>query len=366
VGQNAVRQPTPQPTPLKTTTSLLCEVDPVPGLEALAFQEVGQRFGKHARFRHGLQESADSGAIQLFYSGPLAALLELQTVLSAYLVCFFDVPRPQALLGHEHFQQLLEKCRVVCALSPDEPFTTLYVDAAGADSSVMTRLKNELAAHLNLRVTSNDGDLLLRIRRPQGSRQGWEVLIRLSSRPLSVRRWRVCDRQGGLNAAVAHAMVYLTKPVPEDRFLNIACGSGTLLIERKAHGPAKRIFGCDIDAKALDCAQMNITASGYREEIELYQWDAQALPIPDRSVDVICADLPFGKSIGSHQANLELYPRLLQEAARVAKPGARACVLTHEVRLMDSLLDSSDWVKEQVFMLSVGGLHPRIYLINRR
>jgi 23S rRNA G2445 N2-methylase RlmL len=231
----------------------------------------------------------------------------------------------------------------------------------------MVRLKEELARDLALRVEPDDGDLVLRIRRPRLDQGGWEVLIRLSARPLSVRPWRICDRKGALNAAVAHAMVLLTNPQPGDSFLNIACGSGTLAIERLNQGPAIRVLGCDIDPEALQCARLNRTASGYGEQIELYEWDARALPIPDKSVDVLCADLPFGHVIGSHEENVNLYPALLQEGARVAKPGARACLLTHDVKLMESVIHGSqDWRLQDVITISVGGLHPRIYLLARQ
>jgi 23S rRNA G2445 N2-methylase RlmL len=230
----------------------------------------------------------------------------------------------------------------------------------------MMRLKGELAAHTGLVVVPFDGDLVLRIRRPRFGQAGWEVLICLSARPLSVRAWRVCDMKGALNAAVAHAMVLLTQPESGDHFLNMACGSGTLLIERLVQGPAQRVIGCDLDPAALQCARANIAASGHEAHIELYGWDARALPLPDASMDAICTALPFGHAIGSHAENVELYPMLLQEGARVAKPGARACLLTHEVKLIEELVGLSEkWMAKDILKISVGGFHPRIFVLER-
>ncbi|MEZ4618371.1 MAG: methyltransferase domain-containing protein [Caldilineaceae bacterium] len=142
------------------------------------------------------------------------------------------------------------------------------------------------------------------------------MLIRLSPRPLSVRAWRVADMKGALNAAVAHAMVHLTKPQAADNFLNLTCGSGTLLVERLLAAPARRLIGCDIDATALQYAQANLKAAQLQDRVELYDWDARSLNLPDRSVDAICADLPFGIAVGAHAQNVAHYPAILAEAAR--------------------------------------------------
>lgn len=350
----------------QTKGALLCEVDAVPGLESVAVAEIQHRLGKSAHLRRRSEDRAAAGALQFQYTGALDALLRLRTVYSVYLVSSFQIARPRALLGHEHFHRLVGQIETVLRLWPANTFSTLYLDAAGSDSATMARLKAELAGRLALHIASGDGDLVLRIRRPPAGQEGWEVLIRLSARPLSVRPWRVCDRKGALNGAVAHAMVLLTDPQPADSFLNVACGSGTLAIERSSHGPAARIIGCDIDPTALVCARANAAAAGIAQEISFYGWDARALPIPDGSVDVLCGDLPFGNVIGSHEDNVDLYPVLLQECARVAKPGARACLLTHEVKLMEREIEATQaWHLQRVIPISVGGLHPRIFLLVR-
>ena len=81
---------------------------------------------------------------------------------------------------------------------------------------------------------------------------------------------------------------------------------------------------------------------------------------------MISADLPFGHLVGSHEENLSLYPDLLAEAARVARPGARSVLLSHEVRLMERLLaQQSSWKLEQMVRVDLGGLFPRIFQLRR-
>jgi len=94
--------------------------------------------------------------------------------------------------------------------------------------------------------------------------------------------------------------------------------------------------------------------------------DACAIPLPDHSVPVLCADLPFGHLVGSHAENVQLYPCIFLEAARVAQPGARFILITHEVRLTEALLKASaEWKVEKQIRVSLGGLNPHIFALHR-
>ncbi|NNJ09644.1 methyltransferase domain-containing protein [Chloroflexales bacterium ZM16-3] len=337
------------------------EVIVADGLEQIARDEI-RRLGSAAR----PERSGPPGVIPMDYLGELRPLLGLRTAQSIYTVIAFPVPRPKALLGDEHFRAILSTIDRVRRLHPPGTFSTLFLSAAGADSAVLTRLKAELASSTGLSVGADDGDLLLRLRRA-ASGEGWELLVRLSPRPLATRPWRVCNREGALNGAVAHAVALLTAPGPDDRFLNIACGSGSLLIERLLIGPARRAFGCDTDPAALACARANVAAADLTARCELQPWDATRLPLHDSSIDAICADLPFGHLVGSHANNLTLYPAILAEAARVARPGSHCVLLSHEVRLMEHLIaERPEWGLHSAIRIDLGGLHPRIFVLEKR
>jgi tRNA (guanine6-N2)-methyltransferase len=354
---------------LDPETSLV-EAHVVAGLEAIARQEITATLGQRVRLHRPSPQEAESGdeesVIHFTYAGGLRALLRLKTVQAVHRVRRFDVPRPRALLGDAHFRALLADIAQVREVHPPDAFQTFYLSAAGSESAVMARLKEEIARHTGLREASHEGDLLLRLRRPAGGGDGWEVVIRLSPRPLATRPWRVCNMEGALNATVAHAMALMTAPMPHDVFLNVGCGSGTLLIERLTCAPARRAIGCDTSPEALACAQANVQASGYAASIDLHGWDGRSLPLPDASVDALCADLPFGHLVGSHDENVLLYPQLMAEAARVAGPGTLFSLITHEVRLMESLLEQSPtWRVEGMLRITLSGLHPRIFVLRR-
>lgn len=362
------REAAPRPVAARPTAPpahVTCEADVVEGLEDIARDELRRLFGDRLAFR-GAGDAAP-GALRFAYAGDLGALFAPRTILAVNLVAHFPVPRPRALLGDQHFRALLAAIATVRGLLPPESYRTLYLSAAGAESATLLRLKEELARGAGLIVTAPEGDLQLRLRRPPGGGAGWEALLRLSPRPLGARPWRVCNLEGALNATVARAMAILGEPRPDDVFLNLACGSGSLLIERAAQAPAGRIIGCDTSAAALACAGENIAAAGFAGAIETYGWDARALMLPPASVDALCADLPFGHLVGSHAENILLYPDILREAARVARPGAPFVLITHEVRLMEALLArSTTWAMEEVRRVALGGLHPRIFVLRRR
>lgn len=344
--------------------TLIFEVQVPEGLEAIAFGELRSRLGGQEKLLH--PPGMFPGVLQFAYSGKPARLLHLKCVLSLFSLQRFAVPRPRALLGHQNFQAILRQITEIVKLAPRGAYRTLHLAAAGSESSVMARFAETVAAQFGLKVAQGEGDLLVRIRPPLDGSAGWEVLVRMTPRPLSARKWRVCDYEGALNAAVAHAVALLARPAAEDVFLNLACGSATLLIERAAAAPARRLIGCDVDENTLHCARKNISASEHAARIQVYPWDARALPLVDGCIDVVCADLPFGLDVGSHQESLSLYPDLLKEAARVTKPGGRAVLLTHEIRLMTALVEASaDWAVEDIIPLTITGLHPRIFRLKR-
>jgi tRNA (guanine6-N2)-methyltransferase len=360
---------TSHPVPPPDQPRYAIEADVLEGLERIAEDELRERFGERVRF----EATSRPGALRFSYSGELADLLTLRSMVAVYGVQYFAIPRPKALLGNQQFGELSGAIAAVIDLAPPGAYATLRLSAAGEDSGVLTRLKDQIAQRFGLAVAAEEGDLLIRLRRPSLGRDsvrggdGWETLVRLSPRPLATRAWRVCNWPGALNASLAHAMVRLTAPAPEDVVLNVACGSGTLLIERLLAGRARIAIGCDTDVAALDCARSNVHAAGLAQQARLEGWDAGALPLDDASVSMICADLPFGQLVGSHRENQEFYPRVFAEATRVAQPGARMVLITHEVRLLERTAErfAQQWQLLDLLRVRSGGMTPAVALLRR-
>jgi tRNA (guanine6-N2)-methyltransferase len=344
----------------------LYEVTVVRGLESMAHQELRQRLGKHLRLIRPAEEEAGSGALQFKFRGNPTRLLQLNTISNSFAVCGYDIPRPKALCDQQNFTDLALRIQSLVSLYPRRTFRNFGISAAGADSSVMQRLAQMLRKELGIPFVEDEIDLLLRIRPSRLKENGWEVLIRMSPRPLSLRAWRVADMPGALFAPVANCMVRMTRPRPSDSFLNIGCGSGTLLIERLIDAQARRVIGCDINPDALAFARENLTAAQLQHFVELHDWDARRLNLSDSSIDAICADLPYGIAVGSHDDNIALYPALLEEAARVAKPGASMVLITQEAKLLSSVVrESTAWRQLDEIRIALRGMHPRIFILER-
>ncbi len=332
----------------------LCEAEVTPGLEFVTEAELRDFGAREIETR--------LGEIDFRFSGDLRTLLRLKTVQSVSLVQPFAVPRPRALLGNTQLPLILSQIQAVRRLSED--YHSFYIAAAGSESAVMQRIRSAIAEQTGLTPGADKGDLWIRIRPSRGG-QGWETVVRLSPRPLVTRAWRVCNLEGALNAATAQAMIRLTHPQPTDVFVNLGCGSGTLLIERLEYGRCRLAVGVDHQAATLRCAQANLEASRVKGARLLWA-DMTVLPMHTASVDALCADLPFGQLSGSHQENQRLYPVMLAEAGRIARPGARFALITHEIRLMDSLLLQHPlWSVEQSLSVNLRGLHPHIYVLVR-
>jgi len=343
----------------------LIELEVLPGLKPIAQAELLRQFPDRIRLLKDLSETG----IRFEFAGNPADLHSLRTVVAAYILLPFDIPRPKALLGHEHFTRLTGQLDRVRGMHPSGSFSTFRFSAAGKDSSVFNRLRDELTNYTHLENTPDDANLYIRVRPSKVNNTGWDVLIRTTPLPLSTRAYRVINMEGALNATIAAAMVELTNPQPQDAFFNMMCGTGTLLIERMLRGPVDAIAGCDSDPGVLEIAGVNIKAAGFTEDdIPLLLMDATQTDLPDAAVDVIVIDPPWGHLVGSADMTAELYPAMLREAARIAAKDARLVVISHAIESFERTADevSTLWELQDTFRVLQGGLHPRIYCFRRR
>lgn len=98
---------------------------------------------------------------------------------------------------------------------------------------------------------------------------------------------------------------------PHTRFLDVACGAGQLVVMAARHGADAT--GCDIATNWLAQARERAAREGVTAHFE--EGDAEALPFPDRSFDVVSSLI--GAMFAPH-------PELVAaELTRVCRPGGR-------------------------------------------
>ena len=194
---------------------------------------------------------------------------------------------------------------------------------------------------------------------------GSEALLglRLSDATMRHRTYKQEHMPASLRPTVAATMSLLSRPTAEDIVLDPLCGAGTILIERALSGPLKEELGGDIRKEAVAMARRNTQAAGIKAD--LHVWDARSLPLAAGSVTRILTNLPFGKQIGTHEANTKLYAELAQEFGRVLASNGILVTLTSEDRLWESVLRDASWRITKKVVLVVLGQPASIYVAER-
>jgi len=340
------------------------ELTHLPGLDEFVKAEV-KRLPGARRIR---PVPGRDDAIECTLTGTWAPLLALRTVAAAFVVLDFDVPRPRSLTSGDHLARITGAIESVVNLNrrqkvPKE-IASFRFEAAGSDSPVFARLATDLARATRLKHDPQQGDLVLRVRPQPREGQGWQVLVRLSPRPLSDRDWRRVDLPGAVNAAIAASIALASEPKPGDRVANLMAGSGSLLIERLLIAPVRQAVAVDSDAAAIEACSANVAAAGLRahvlrEDIADDGWLARG------PFDVLLADPPWGHLVGDRRNGQATHELLLRRAAQAAAPGARLLVLTHEIAVMKDCLDRTRdlWRSEREIRVFQKGHHPRIFVL---
>jgi tRNA (guanine6-N2)-methyltransferase len=146
------------------------------------------------------------------------------------------------------------------------------------------------------------------------------------------------------------------------RFLDPFCGTATIGLLGVEACPTARFIGLDTDRFALGRAVKNFRRDGFAAQF--LQGSATRLPIHSESVDLVVGNLPFGKRVGSHGTNVELYPQALKEISRVLRVDGTAVLMTEEKRLFTESVEGAPGIRVTgEHAIEIGGLHPSIYVV---
>ncbi len=188
------------------------------------------------------------------------------------------------------------------------------------------------------------------------------VGLRLTPEALH-KRSRVVHGIASLNPTAAYAMCVLSGPEADEVVLDPMCGTGTILIERAALGPA-RLIGSDAFGEAMREVCMNLNATGVTAH--LVQADARRLPFASAGIDKVLCNLPWGRRVLSYRTIRRLYKRFVPELERVMRPGGKAVLLTTQWGLMVSLVHRAPSLAiTHDRIIRIGGMKPHLYILQK-
>lgn len=123
----------------------------------------------------------------------------------------------------------------------------------------------------------------------------------------------------GLGAAFRHCTVGLARLVPNERVLDVGCGTGVLTrLAADLVGPAGVVIGIDAAPDMIRIARENATISWNGARFQLAA--VEDLPFENGSFDVVVVSLLL------HHLPLGLKHKGLRESLRVLRPGGRIIV----------------------------------------
>lgn len=124
---------------------------------------------------------------------------------------------------------------------------------------------------------------------------------------------------------------------PDDRVLDIGCGTGTLAARIKSQYPNAEVVGLDPDPKALVRASRKAQRAGVAVRFDLGY--ADELPYPDASFDRVFSSLMF------HHLHAHQRLNTLSEVRRVLAPGGSFYLLD----LMRPEDETARWWKRRLY-----------------
>ena len=113
---------------------------------------------------------------------------------------------------------------------------------------------------------------------------------------------------------------------PPKRVVDLGCGTGVLGIAAATLWPETQVLLADADARAVECARMNIEQLGLGDRCEVVWWDARE-PTPGSRFDLALVNPPFHR----RGAEVDLGPALslFESLHSWIKPGSRALLVAN-------------------------------------
>jgi tRNA G10 N-methylase Trm11 len=176
------------------------------------------------------------------------------------------------------------------------------------------------------------------------------IAYKIMSRELVSNREKI-EREGALPQTIAAAMAFLANINEKEVVLDPTCGSATLLIEAKAFQKKSELIGIDKDKKACQIAKKNLKNA----EILNIDLAKENLKLT-KPINVMLANLPFGKQFGEVKTNELLYDKILKIADKNAADNFRGIFITADETNLQKAIKNNKFKIDKKLKVKVKGI----------
>lgn len=285
-------------------------------------------------------------AIHVSYRGPLRPIAAMRYYDTCGIALF---PDPAVRIRESQDRGVLS------AMTAESPEIAFRVGDLG---DTRWEIRDQFESNANWRNSPNNWDL--NIDNASGG-----LVAEVGELYLTERFGQLLRAPASTNPVIAAVMVRLAKIENGQTVLDPFCGAGTLLVLAGEMAKPGRLIGSELQPSWARTSKANLATRNLSGSI--INADARHLPFPNFAIDRVVANMPFGKRVGSHQINTEMYPLTLREISRVMTRQGRAVLLTEDKRLFRETVQRTPLLRIiKEIVIERGGAHPSAYVVVKR
>lgn len=168
--------------------------------------------------------------------------------------------------------------------------------------------------------------------------------------------WRRADVPASSHPTIAAAIARVAGVRPDDVVWDPFVGAGAELVERARLGPYRRLYGTDLDTRALEASRANLEAAGFEATLVL---EDATLFQPDEKPTLILSNPPMGRRV--HRGDVSpLLERFLAHAALVSSRDARLVWIDPLPRTMRGVAERHGFELVRALDVDMGGFVARL------